>query len=79
VGLLGDKPIWLADFDFLHARFRNIPHTLARQLLEEITDLLGVRRYLPSLHDITVIVAKRDRDLPCVLIDSEVQHGWFSC
>jgi hypothetical protein len=31
------------------------------------------------LHDVALIIAERDRDLPCVLIDSEIQHGRFSC
>ena len=31
------------------------------------------------LHDVTVLVAERDRDLPCVLIDPQVQHSWVLC
>jgi len=55
------------------------PQTLARQLLEESVDLLRLGRHLPSLHDVAMVIAERDRDLPCVLIDSQVQHGRFSC
>jgi hypothetical protein len=33
----------------------------------------------PALEHVTVFIAERDRDLPCVLIDSDVQHRWFSC
>src|SRR5262249_35662018 len=39
---------------------------------------LRLRRNLPGLHDVTVLVAERDRDLPCVLIDAEIKHRWFS-
>jgi hypothetical protein len=52
---------------------------LAGELLEEGVDLLRLRVDLPGLHDVTARVAERDGDLPCVLIDPEVQHGWFSC
>src|SRR5262245_31360076 len=51
---------------------------LAGELLEEGVDLVGLRRDLPGLHDVPALVAERDGDLPCVLIDAQVQHGWFS-
>src|SRR5262249_39466879 len=56
-----------------------LPQALAGELLEERVDLLRLRRYLLRLHDVAGCVAEGDRQLPCVLIDSEVQHGWFSC
>src|SRR5262249_24791823 len=56
-----------------------LPLPQTRQLLEESADLLRLGRHLPSLHNVAMVVAERDRDLPCVLIDSEVQQGWFSC
>ena len=40
--------------------------------LEESVDLLRLRRHLASLKDIAVFVAKRDRDLSSMLIDSKV-------
>src|SRR5262249_41132917 len=52
---------------------------LAGELLEEGVDLLRLRRYLPGLQDVTALVAERDGDLPCVLVDPQIQHGWFSC
>src|SRR5262249_55028088 len=52
---------------------------LAGELLEEGMDLLRLRRDLPGLHDVPALVAERDGDLPCVLIDAEIKHGWFSC
>jgi hypothetical protein len=52
---------------------------LAAELLEEGVDLLRLRRDLPGLHDVTALVAERDGDLPCVLVDAEIKHGWFSC
>ena len=52
---------------------------LTSELLEEGVDFLRLRLNLARLKDITAVVAERDRDLPCVLIDSQVQHGWFSC
>src|SRR6185295_14929035 len=56
-----------------------IAQPLTGQLLEEGVDLLRLCRHLPSQQDIAVFIPQRDRDLPCVLIDSEVQHVWFSC
>ena len=29
------------------------------------------------LHDVPAVVAERDGDLPCVLIDAEIKHRWF--
>jgi hypothetical protein len=40
---------------------------------------VGPRRYLSGLQDIAVFIAEGDGDLPWMLIDSEVQHGWLSC
>jgi hypothetical protein len=51
---------------------------LAGELLKEGVDLVRLRRDLPGLQDIAVVVAERDRDLPCVLVDSQVQPGWCS-
>ena len=51
---------------------------LTRQALEKLVDLLGPCGDLASQDNVAVLVAKGDRDLPCVLIDSEVQHDWFS-
>src|SRR5262249_14796165 len=52
---------------------------LAGELLEEGVGLLRLRRDLPGQHDVPARVAERDGDLPCVLVDAQVQHGWFSC
>src|SRR5262245_24930959 len=66
--------------DLQHGHDRlTVPQPLASESLEKSVDPLRLRRHLPSLEDIAVFVAERNRDLPCVLIDSEVQHGWFSC
>src|SRR5262249_4965242 len=66
--------------DLEHGDERLVPgQPLAAELLEEGVDLLRLRRDLPGLHDVTALVAERDRDLPCVLIDAEIRHGWFSC
>jgi hypothetical protein len=48
---------------------------LAGELLEVRLDLLRLRRDLPRQQHVAVFGAERDRDLACVLIDSEVQHG----
>src|SRR5437773_2276569 len=53
--------------------------TLTREALEKSMDLLRPRGDLPSLQNIGVFVVERNRDLPCALIDSKVQHDWFSC
>jgi hypothetical protein len=52
---------------------------LAGEPLEESVDLLRLGRDLPGQQDITLLVAERDGGLPCVLIDPQVQHGWYSC
>jgi hypothetical protein len=41
-------------------------------------DFLRLRRHLPGQQGIAVFIAERDRDLPGVLIDSEVPHGGSS-
>src|SRR5262249_45515686 len=51
---------------------------LAGELLEEGADLLRLRRDLPGRHDVTALVAERDRDLPCVVIDAQIKPRWFS-
>src|SRR5262249_59189778 len=45
-----------------------------RRQLEERVDLVRLGGDLPSLHDIDVVIAERDGDLPCVLIDAEIEH-----
>src|SRR5262249_51694122 len=56
-----------------------VVQALAGELLEEGVDLLRLRRDLPGLHDVPALVAERDGDLPCVLVDAQGQHRWFSC
>src|SRR5262249_43398036 len=74
-----DQPIVeAADFEHGHEGLA-VVQALAGELLEEGVDLLRLRRDLAGLHDVTAVVAERDGDLPCVLIDAEIQHGWFSC
>src|SRR5262249_32145250 len=63
------------DFEHGHER-RAVVQALAGELLEEGVDLVRLRRDLPGLHDVTALVAERDRDLPCVLVDPQVQHNW---
>jgi len=55
-----------------------ILQTFVGELLEESVDPLGLCRHLPSLQDVAVLIAEGDRNLPCMLIDSQVQHDWFS-
>jgi hypothetical protein len=45
---------------------------LAGELLEEGLDLLRLGGHLPGLYHVAALVAERDRQLPCVLIDAEV-------
>jgi hypothetical protein len=46
-----------------------VVQAFAGELLEEGVDLRGLGGHLPGLHDIAVVVAERDGDLPCMLID----------
>src|SRR5262249_40188910 len=48
------------------------------ELPEEGVDLLRLGGHLPGLQDVAAVVAEGDGDLPGVLIDAEVQHGWLS-
>jgi len=51
-----------------------IAQPLTGELLEKGVDLLRLGRDLAGLQDIAAFIAERDRDLPCVLVDSQVQH-----
>jgi hypothetical protein len=55
-----------------------VVRALAGEPLEEGVDLFRLGRDLAGLQDVALVVAGRDGDLPCVWIDSQVQHGWFS-
>src|SRR5262249_1253602 len=55
-----------------------VVQALAGEPLEESVDLVRLRRDLAGLQDIAAFIAEGDRDLPCVLVDAQVQHGWFS-
>jgi hypothetical protein len=73
-----DRPVVeAADLEHGHEGLAAV-QALAGELLEEGVDLLRLRRDLAGLQDIAVVIAERDGDLPCVLIDPQVQHGWFS-
>src|SRR5271165_1835696 len=67
-----------ADLQDRHERLTAL-QALTRQPLEKGVDFLRLRRYLSGLQNIPAFIAERNRDLPCMLIDSEVQHSWFSC
>jgi hypothetical protein len=66
-----DQPIVEAtNFQDGHEGF-TVPQSFASELRKEGVDVFRMRRYLPSLQDIAVLIAERDRDLSCMLINSE--------
>ncbi len=69
-----DEPVVeAAHFQHGDKRFAAL-QPLTSEVLEKGVHLLGLGGHLPGLHDIAVIVTQRDRDLACVLVDSEVPH-----
>jgi hypothetical protein len=56
---------------------RTGPQALTGELPEESVNLVRLRRDLAGLQDIAAFIAERDRDWPCVLVDAQVQQGWF--
>ncbi len=52
-------------------------HPVTSELLEKRLDLLRLCGHLTGQH-IAVVVAERDRNLSCVLIDPQIQYRWFS-
>jgi arylsulfatase len=69
-----DQPIVKAtDLEHGHESVA-VAQTLAGEFLEEGVDLVRLCGHLPSQQDITVIIAERDGDLPCMLVDSQIEH-----
>src|SRR6516162_4959915 len=71
-----DQPIVKAtDLEHGHERVA-VAQTLAGEFLKESLDLVRMCGHLAGQQDIPVFIAERDGDLPCMLVDSQIEnHG----
>jgi len=69
-----DQPIVKAT-DLKHGHERvAVAQTLVGEFVEESIDLVRLCGHLAGQQDIPVFIAERDGDLPCMLVDAQIEH-----